>query len=327
MFENVPARPWVTLLILFTVLLPALATYWISYRQQLSVPYQDDYAVVLAFAANYDRLPTLRAKVLDIATEQVNEYKLAFAHSIIASEMETTRHVNFVVLTTLGNLFLLPIGYLLWLTYQEDGIGLNRRLIEFLPISFLFFSLTYWPNLNWTTTGLVNNPIVLFSLLSIFLLLPRKTGELTRARLLLACLAAAVAAFTSANGFLLAPVGLLILLPRRNYARSLAWCASFVLPFAAYLYHYALPVHPKVSASYITRPLFFLAFLGCGAIPYRWPAAVLGLLILGILWLAVRSRFDRANPVAFYFMVWIVGDGTPGRLGARSGRFRDRVTL
>jgi hypothetical protein len=305
MFENVPARPAVTLLILFTVLLPALAAYWISYRQQLSVPYQDDYAVVLAFAGDYDRLPTLRAKVLDIATEQVNEYKLALAHSIIASEMETTHHVNFAVLTTLGNLFLLPIGYLLWLTYQEDGMSLNRRLLEFLPISFLFFSLTYWPNLNWTTAGLVNNPIILFSLLSIFFLLPRKMGELTRARLLLACLAAALAAFTSANGFLLGPVGILILLPRRNYARSLAWCASFVVPLAAYLYHYTLPVHPKASASYITRPLSFLAFLGCGAIPYRWPAAVLGLLILGILWLAVRSRFDRVNPAAFYFTVWI----------------------
>src|ERR1700734_4004091 len=195
MFENVPGRPWVPLLILFTVLLPALAAYWVSYRQQLTVPYQDDYAVVLAFAGDYDRLPTLRAKVLDIATEQVNEYKLAFAHSIIASEMEITRHVNFAVLTTLGNLFLLPIGYLLWLTYQEDGMSLNRRLLEFLPISFLFFSLTYWPNLNWTTTALQNIPVVFFSLAAIYFLFPGKMLELTGSRLLLACLAAAMAAF------------------------------------------------------------------------------------------------------------------------------------
>jgi hypothetical protein len=253
------------------------------------------------FAGNYDQLPTLKAKVLYIATEQVNEYKLAFAHSIIVSEMETTRHVNFAVLTTLGNLFLLPLGYLLWLTYQENGIDLNRRLLEFLPISFLFFSLTYWPNLNWTTTGLVNIPVIFFSLLAIYLLLPSKMLQATRCRLLLACLAAVLAAFTSANGFLLAPVGLLILLPRREYARSLAWCASFILPLAAYLYHYARLVHSMVSDFYITRPLFFLAFLACGAVPYRWPAAVLGLVILGVLWLAFRSRFDRVNPVAFYF--------------------------
>ena len=97
---------------------------------------------------------------------------------------------------------------------------LNRRLLAFLPISFLFFSLTYWENLNWTTTGLINIPVIFFSLLAIYLLLPRKMIEPTRARLLLACLAAALAAFTSANGFLLGPVGLLILLARRAYARA-----------------------------------------------------------------------------------------------------------
>ena len=58
MFENIPARPVITLLILFAVLLPAIAAYWILYRQALFVPYVDDYAVVLAFADNYDQLPT-----------------------------------------------------------------------------------------------------------------------------------------------------------------------------------------------------------------------------------------------------------------------------
>ncbi len=304
--QKVPARPAISLLTLFTVLLPAIIAYWVLYRQALFVPYEDDYAVVLAFAANYDRLPTWRAKVLDIATEQENEYKLAFAHSIIATEIEMTGHLNFAVLTTLGNLFLLPIGYLLWLTYQEDGIGLKCRLLEFLPISFLFFSLTYWPNLNWTTTALVNIPVIFFSLLAIYLLLPRSTVEPARACLLLACLAATLAAFTSANGFLLGPLGLLILLAHRAYFRSLAWCASFVLPLAAYLYHYTRVFHPADIGSYVTRPLFFLAFLGCGAIPLRWPAALLGIVILRILWLALRTRFDRTNPVAFYFTAWIV---------------------
>jgi hypothetical protein len=306
MFENIPARPGITLLILLTVLLPAVAAYWILYRQALFVPFEDDYAVVLAFADNYDELPTLRAKVLDIAAEQVNEYKLVFAHSIVAAEIELARHLNFAVLITLGNLFLLPIGYFLWLTYQEDGIALKRRLLEFLPISFLFFSLTYWPNLNWATTALQNIPVVFFSLAAIYFLFPGRMFELARGRLLLACLAAVVAAFASANGFLLGPVGLLILLPRRDYARALAWCASLVLPLAAYLYHYSRVPRPVDIGSYVTRPLFFLAFLGCGAVPFRWPAAALGLVILGILWLAARSRFDGVNPVAFYFTVWIM---------------------
>ncbi len=305
-FENIPARPAIALILLFAVLLPAIVAYWILYRQTLSVPFEDDYGVALAFAANYERLPTWKAKLLDVATAQSNEYKLAFAHSIIASEMEISGHLNFAVLTTVGNLFLLPIGYLLWLTYQEDGLALNRRLLEFLPISFLFFSLTYWPNLNWTTTALVNIPVIFFSLLAIYLLLPRSMVEPGRARLLLACVAAALAAFTSANGFLLGPVGLLILLPRRKYARSLAWCAGFILPLAAYLYHYTHVSHPADIGSFVTRPLFFLAFLGCSAIPLRWPAALVGIVILCIFWLALRTRFDRTNPVASYFTVWLV---------------------
>ena len=304
--ENLTARPKVTLLLVLGVLLPAVAAGGILCQQALPEPYRDDYHTILAFSTDYDKLPTFTTKVLFIATAQSNEYKLAFEHSIVASELELTRHLNFSFLTVLGNLFLLPLGYLLWRTYQEETGDLNRRLLAFLPISLLFFALIYWDDLNWATTGLQNIPVILWSLLAIYLLLSGKTIGPARPRLLLACVAAALAAFASANGFLLAPVGLCILLVRHAYVRSLLWCTSFVLPLGAYLYHYTFLVHPADGASYVTRPLFFLAFLGCGAVPFRWPAAMLGLVILRILCLAVRSRFDRTNPVSFYFTVWIV---------------------
>jgi hypothetical protein len=304
--QNVITKLTIALL-LFCVLLPAIVAVGILYSQALPFPYQDDYGTILTFAADYDQLPSLEKKLLYIAAAQSNEYKLGLEHSIVAAEIGLTHHLNFAFLTAMGDLFLLPLGYLVWLTYQEDESDLVRRLVAFLPISLLFFSLTYWENVNWTTTGLQNIPVVFFSLLAIYLLIPRKMAEPARARLLLACLAAALAAFSSANGFLLGPLGLLILLARRAYARSVVWCAAFVLPLAAYLYHYTRLVHPVTRASYVTRPLFFLAFLGCGAVPFRWPAAALGVVILGVFWLAVRSRFDRINPVALYFTAWIVG--------------------
>src|ERR1700721_217584 len=245
--QDTTAWPGITFLALLAVLLPALAGYAILYRQALPVPYQDDYAVILSFATGYDQLPSWKAKVFEIATAQTNEYKLSFTHFIVASDLELTHHLDFGFLTGLGNLFLLPIGYLLWLTYQEDEKGLGQRLLAFLPISLLFFSLTYWENLNWATTDLQNVPVVFFSLLAIFFLFPGRSFAPTRARLLLACLAAALAACTSANGFLLGPVGLLILLPRRAYGAAVAWCASFAAPLAAYLYHYRIPVHATNS--------------------------------------------------------------------------------
>jgi hypothetical protein len=307
--QNVTAGPRTRFLLVFLVLLPGIVAYGILYRQAFPLPYQDDYGTILSFAADYEQLPSVTTKLLYIAAAQSNEYKLAFEHSIVAAEVEVTRHVDFSFLSALGDLFLLPLAYLLWRTYREDEGDLNQNLAAFLPISLLFFSLTYWENLNWTTTGLVNIPVIFFSLLAIYLLLPRKMIEPAPTRLLLACLAAALAAFSSANGFLLGPVGLVVLLSRRAYARSLVWCASFLLPLAAYLYHYTRVVHTADINSYATRPLFFLAFWGCGAIPFRWPAALLGVVILRILWIALRTRFDRTNPVAVYFTVWIVATG------------------
>ena len=306
--DNPAARPGITLLLLVAVILPAIVAYGILYRQAFSVPYQDDYKAILAFAVEYAHLPTFKAKVLHTATDQVNEYKLSFEHSIVASEVELTHHLNFPFLIALGDLFLLPIFYLVWLIFQEDEPNLNRRLLAFLPISLVFFSLTYWENLDWAMTGLQNTPVILFSLLAIYLLASRKMPEPGLPPFLLACLAAALAACTSANGFLLGPVGLLILLPRRAYARSLVWCASFLLPLAVYLYHYTRSVQPMFRLYYITRPLFFLAFFGC-VIPSPWYAADFGFAMLIIVLLAWRSGFRRSNPAAFYSAVWIVATG------------------
>jgi hypothetical protein len=304
------SSPGITLLLLLAVLLPAISAFAILYRQWCSLPYQDDYAVILDFADNYHQLPTLKAKLLDVATAQTIEYKIIFEHFIVASEFELIHHINFALLAGLGDLFLFLTGYLLWRVYQEDVRDLNQRLLAFLPISLIFFSMTYWETVNWATADLQNLPVIFFSLLAVYLLFPMRTLASDRTHLVLACIAAAVATCCAPNAFLLGPVGLLILLPRRAYARCVVWCASFVLPLAFYLYHYSHLVRPVGRFPYFTRPLFFLAFFGAAAIPSRWPAAVVGVFILGVFWLAVRSRFDRINPAAFYFTVWIVGTGS-----------------
>lgn len=172
--EDATAGPGNTFLLLLAVLLPAIAAFAILYQQGISVPYQDDYAAILEFAVNYDQSPALQTKLLHIATDQVNEYKLSFEHLITASDLELTHHLNFGFLTGLGNSFLLAIAYLLWRTYAQDEQDLDRRLLAFLPISLIFFSLTYWENLNWATTDLQNIPVVFFSLLAIYLLFPGK---------------------------------------------------------------------------------------------------------------------------------------------------------
>jgi hypothetical protein len=76
--QNVTARPRIKFLLVFVVLLPGIVAFGILYRQALSLPYQDDYGTILAFAADYKQLPSLTTKALYIATAQSNEYKLGF---------------------------------------------------------------------------------------------------------------------------------------------------------------------------------------------------------------------------------------------------------
>jgi hypothetical protein len=229
---------WNRLWLLITVVLPPVVAFGILYRQRISVPYHDDYAVILAFANDYRQLHGFTSKALDVATTQSNDYKLGFVHFVIALDLELTGRLNFGFLTTLWNFLLLAIAYLLWRrVYRGDGKAINQQLLEFVPVSLLFFALTYWESQNWAMAGLQNLSVIMFSLLAIYFLNPKGTKSLPFWILLLASGSAVLAAFSSANGFLLAPVGLFLLLRRKAVVGAAVWCAGFVLPFAAYRYH------------------------------------------------------------------------------------------
>ena len=312
---------------LIAVLVPAAIAFFILYRQEFSLPYQDDYKVILDFANEYSQLRGVPTKLLYIATKQTNDYKLGFEHLIVAMEIEFTGRLNFAFLIILGNFFLLAIAYVLWRIYRREGIDLNRQLIEFIPVSLLFFSLAYWESLDWAMAGLQNLPVVLFSLLAIYFLVPPRESKLTTSMLLLSCISAILSCFSSANGFLLGPIGLLILLPRRAFVPAVVWCASFLIPLAAYLYHYT-PYYVSVGTvhhgSVTGKAFYFFVFLG-SAVTRPLIAALIGVFVTIVLALALRSRFDRVKPAAFYSTVWILL--TAGLVGALRQNTASRYSI
>jgi hypothetical protein len=282
--------------------IPAVIAFAVLYHQAFSVPYEDDYHAILEFAIRYQQSATWASKILEIVAHQHTEYKLVWDHLIIALELGLTGHLNLEFLITLGNLSLIPIAWLLWSIHRsEDGQG-ERLPLRFLPVSLLFFSLAYWETLDWAIAGIQNLPVVLFALLSIKLLVSAESDTRTNWRFWTSCLSAVFSTFSLANGFLLAPIGLVILLRRKAYAASAVWCTCFLLALVPYVYRY-VPLHREPPTN-LARGLFFFAFLG-GAFPNPLVAAPMGIALAVVFGLAIRSRYYRTHPASFFFTLWI----------------------
>lgn len=291
------------------VFLPAALSCLLLYLLRLPFPYQDDFKALLAFAVRYDQAQGFAAKGMNIAATSYNHYHLIFQHLVVAAEVELTHGVNFGFLTGLGNLFLVGIALLLWFSFERElfeGEPQRDKLIAFLPVSLLFFGLSYWETLNWAMAELQNLSVIFFALAALYLLVPRKTAEPGHGRVVLACVAACLSCCSSANGFLLAPVGVALLVSRRWYGRAGLWLLSFVLPLYAYQYHGA---EAAVQYGFHARQIFyFVAFFG-GALPSHLVAFVLGAVLLAVLVWAGRSGLSRLSPALFYLAMWIVLTG------------------
>ena len=133
---------------------------------------------------------------------------------------------------------------------------------------------------------------------------PRSSG-LSRRRFWLAAAVAVLAALTSANGFLVAPVGAWLLLRRPRWMMP-AWGAVFVPPLAIYLYQYHLHL-PTAPVAWWTKPVFFLAVLG-GAAPDR-ALAIWGLILMAVWGWSFVSGYHRRNPYAAAVSIWVVATG------------------
>ena len=284
------------------VVAPALVSLIVLFSQMNPYPYQDDYGAILKFAVKWQQMQGFRARCVYVFSAQHNEYKLILEHALVAAELAATHHLNFRFLTGLGNLLFLPIGYVLWLGYPGEGKDTAQKLREFFPISLIVFSVAYWENLDWAMTGLQNIPVVLFALLAVYFLTADARPRFLTRSMMLACTLAVAAACTSANGFLLAPVGSVFLATGRAWRRLVVWNAVFAIPLAMYLYGYHR-VAQEGQHSLAAAPIFFLEFVGW-AVPVRWGAVAAGLMILGVAGMALRRRFDRISAFYAYAALW-----------------------
>jgi hypothetical protein len=287
-------------------LVPLVFFYAALVHEMRNLPLLDDYPVFLGFLLQFKQAPTLSAKLLLFLTNQHFEYKLIVPEAIAALQWSLTGHVNFTFLIIIGNLAIFGILLLLWQNHFAAEPSFTRRLLLFLPICYLLLSLNYAEAVDLAEFGLQIGLTIFLAFASLhFLIRPGLRA------LLFACLCALLAALCNANGLLLAPLGLLILWPRRKPLHLTLWFATTALAAGIYAFHY---VPPTMAADGLRTPLpqkllFYLSFLGAAVenmsrFPVKGAAIAVGLLMLVLFAHACRTRFYRTHPFAFHTTLW-----------------------
>lgn len=293
---------------LLFVALPAILFYSILLRDVLDIPFYDDYDALLEFLNHMAVLSGFSAKLSYFFAAQHNEYKLFFLHGLAWLQYGLFGHIDFRVLSVLGDAFVLLLALVLWNMFLPGRKDLASRLTLFIPVAWLLFQLQYWETLNWTMAGLQNLPVIVFSLAAIHLLV-KGTRPAFWAAVALFLLSVAA----SGNGFLLIPVGLLILFLNRSYLRIAIWFLAAVASIVAYAYHYNVwssqtGHHGTVFSNFHPlAPVYVVAFIGSvGGSPFKAGSVVLGSFVCIFFCLILRRGYIRRNPLVAYCVLFLL---------------------
>ncbi len=292
-------------------LLPIVITYATLARYARNQPMFDDYLAILGFAVQlHDRVGVV-SRIAYVAAAQHSEYKLIFEHAIVALELALTGRVNLLLLCWLGNLSVLGLLAALWKGLFPRTSNTQTRLLLMVPVCWLLFQLNDAENFDWAMGGLQALTVIVFSAWSLYLL--TRPG---RPAFLMACLTGLLAVFSSANGLLLAPIGVVMLIRQTRWPRVAAWVATFGMGLAVYLYRYSALRHPDFHLTLLDRAVILLSLLG-GAVenrqhqPFRGASIALGVALVAVSAFAARRGYGRANPFAAGFWIWIYLSAIP----------------
>jgi hypothetical protein len=293
------------------ILLPIISFYAILARRAVNVPFLDDYNGVLEFLEHFSTLPNTWAKVGYVVVTQHNEYKTVLANSIIALQYGVSGHPDFVLLSWLGNIFVLALFYLMWRYFLIEEENTSRRLLLFAPAAYFLFQLQYAETLNWSSPGLQNIPVLIFAFAAIAAL----SGS-SRRSFVLGCVLMMFSIASSGNGFALLPIGIAMLLQKKAWRQLGLWILTASACAAIYFYHYNFhssqqdPSRSVLHSTHYLNPIFTLSFMG-SALSFRAPvihnlSILCGALIFIVIFLMAKRSFDESNPVFFYFSVFLV---------------------
>jgi len=271
------------LIIIFLIILPPVLVLVFIKTYAVNVSVWDD----LTFVPLFDKVYTGDLSLADLFAQH-NEHRIFFPRLAMLALGVITHH-NTVVESYFSWFLLCLIGCVFFLFHiRTFGTG-KTALATFIPIVWLIFNLQQSQNILWGFQ-IQFFMLILFFLLAIYLL---TTSKGLRWRFALAVASGVVCTFSMANGLLVWPIGLILILwirqsqpeeLRRSYLRmAYIWCLVGIVVFISYFIDYHDPQRQFKMEYFIQHPLSDLAYFlaSIGSLTYYEGVAIgTGLILL-----------------------------------------------
>ncbi len=271
------------------ILLPGALSIAYVHEFGVNVVFRDQWSVVVLFRA----LSLGELSFGDLWAPH-NEHRFLFPHIVMLVLGTATEWNNLAEMYLIQACFFVTLICLL-LAFRAEG---GPRLILFVPIAFLVFSLRQAQNMLW---GFQITFVFaqMFAVLALFLLWLAARGTLRKVAFPAGLLGGTVASFSAIQGLLVWPAGLLLLIvaPSRGRTKALlvaVWsligAAEWIIYFVGYERNVASP-SSELLALPTAGARFFLSLLGSPLFPQRGLVLISGAILAGLI-------------VASLFLIW-----------------------
>ena len=243
--ETRPRASRLDIVAMLGFLAPAVFYLWFLHHYGVNVVYQDQWADVAVVQHSYNG--TLSLSVL---WAQHNENRIFFPN-LVMLVLAHASHFNVLIEEYVSALMLFGATALVIWTHKRHSP--STRWIYYCPVAIVMLSIVQFENTLWGFQ--LAFYLVLFTLALTLFLLER---DLTWPVLGAATAAAVVCSFSSLQGLLVWPVGLLFLARRGAPRVMVGWTIAGIASAALYNYHLRIAAAPLSAV--LTHPWGFLQF-------------------------------------------------------------------
>jgi len=300
-----PLPPWAAGLGACLILVPVLAYFQLVWAGSVEIPLLDDYDAIVGFLKYYLAEDSWSGR-LRVLFAPHNEHLYGVPHALVLLTYAVSGHLELRVLNLLGNgLTLLLLGALF--AAFQPGQPPAARLLGFAPAALFVLQPQAWTLLLSPTVSLSNAGVVAFAAASLLAL-----GRDGRLAPWLAGASATAATFSQGNGFLVLPLGVLLLLLRGRARRALAWSGfalALLVVYFAVLHPPSQPTSPLLSLGRPDRLIrYALNFAGCaGGFSQRGASLLVGAALVASFGALCWRGLPRANPLLFGLFLFLLG--------------------